>query len=56
MIIQVLKIITVSALMLATVINSGAQDRTGLADRPGTFEILSRTDYAMPESVLPGLT
>ena len=44
-----IKIIAVFILMLATAINSGAQDGTELADRPGTFGILSRTDYASSE-------
>ncbi len=30
-------------------VRSQAQDQVNLADRPGTFEILSRTDYASPE-------
>ncbi len=44
-----MKIIAVFALILATAINCGAQDITELAERPGTFEILSRTNYASSE-------
>ena len=36
-------------LMLAAALSSPAQDNASLADRPGTFEILSRTDYAWHE-------
>ena len=44
-----MKIIAVFALILTTAINCGAQDITELAERPGTFEILSRTNYASSE-------
>ena len=36
-------------LILVAALSSPAQDNASLADRPGTFEILSRTDYAWHE-------